>query len=802
MNMQNTYTNIVEIGSGGGGTVFRAYHVRMQKYVVLKKIHDSIQNNIDIRSELDILKNLRHSYLPTVLDFFEDNGSIYTVMDYIPGESFESMLRRGVRFPQAKVVKYAAQLGEVLTYLQEQPTPIIHGDIKPANLMLTPEDNICLIDFNISTMQNGTSYQNMGYTAGYASPEQISIVKTLQQHLSAQGNAPQATMPQMAAPQGSAVAGTVLLNPQGAAPQGSPVAGTVLLNPQGTAPQATMPQMATPQGSAVAGTVLLNPQGTAPQAAAPQMAAPQGSAVAGTVLLNPQGSAPQASMPQMAAPQATIPRTTIPQLPPMKEKLDVRSDLYSVGATLYAMLTGMAPNEDFKQIVPIEQLIPNCSEGLAHLIHRCMEYNPGRRFANAKEYAKAVAAIAKVDKRYKRMVRRQDFTVVLCILGMAGCIVLTIFGRERIIAERIGVYNGIVAQMEELQGSGDTSEFERLYEDAVSRFPKMAGAYYQKALYLYNTRQYEQMVSFIDKEVFSNSSEFSDEETGGFYFLLANGYLEQEMLSEAVGYYKTAVRYDPYDSTYYSDYAIALAKTGELEKAEKILAEAEQRGLSSDKVLLAEGEIKGRRGLTDEAADCFSKCIELTEDPYVVLRAYIMWGKLYDAETPTEELLFQKAEVLTQAAEAVSEDNRAVVLEQLAQTYIDLGDLNGSRDVYLQAIDCLNQIAELGWDTYVTHNNIGILYQRIGEYEQAQQEFTSMLEKYGEDYRTYKRLAFLEIDKQSVKENRSRDYAQFLAYYQKAKELFADSGARQDSDMEMQLLEQAYAQLKEGNWLD
>lgn len=736
MNMQNTYTNIVEIGSGGGGTVFRAYHVRMQKYVVLKKIHDSIQNNIDIRSELDILKNLRHSYLPTVLDFFEDNGSIYTVMDYIPGESFESMLRRGVRFPQAKVVKYAAQLGEVLTYLQEQPTPIIHGDIKPANLMLTPEDNICLIDFNISTMQNGTSYQNMGYTAGYASPEQVSIVKTLQQYLNAQGNAPQAAMPQMAAPQGSGVAGTVLLNPQG-------------------------------------------------------------SAVAGTVLLNPQGSTPQ-----MAAPQATIPRTTIPQLPPMKEKLDVRSDLYSVGATLYAMLTGMAPNEDFKQIVPIEQLIPNCSEGLAHLIHRCMEYNPGRRFANAKEYAKAVAAIAKVDKRYKRMVRRQDFTVVLCILGMAGCIVLTIFGRERIIAERIGVYNGIVAQMEELQGSGDTSEFERLYEDAVSRFPKMAGAYYQKALYLYNTRQYEQMISFIDEEVFSNSSEFSDEETGGFYFLLANGYLEQEMLSEAVGYYKTAVRYDPYDSTYYSDYAIALAKTGELEKAEKILAEAEQRGLSSDKVLLAEGEIKGRRGLTDEAADCFSKCIELTEDPYVVLRAYIMWGKLYDAETPTEELLFQKAEVLTQAAEAVSEDNQAVVLEQLAQTYIDLGDLNGSRDVYLQAIDCLNQIAELGWDTYVTHNNIGILYQRIGEYEQAQQEFTSMLEKYGEDYRTYKRLAFLEIDKQSVKENRSRDYAQFLAYYQKAKELFADSGARQDSDMEMQLLEQAYAQLKEGSWLD
>jgi serine/threonine-protein kinase len=66
MNLNDTYTELVEIGSGGGGTVYRAYHVRMQKYVVLKKIHNSILDKTDIRAELNILKNLRHSYVQAV----------------------------------------------------------------------------------------------------------------------------------------------------------------------------------------------------------------------------------------------------------------------------------------------------------------------------------------------------------------------------------------------------------------------------------------------------------------------------------------------------------------------------------------------------------------------------------------------------------------------------------------------------------------------------------------------------------------------------------------------------------------
>lgn len=53
-----------EIGSGGGGVVYKAYHLRLQKPVVIKLIKESVKEWIDERGEVDILKQLKHTYLP------------------------------------------------------------------------------------------------------------------------------------------------------------------------------------------------------------------------------------------------------------------------------------------------------------------------------------------------------------------------------------------------------------------------------------------------------------------------------------------------------------------------------------------------------------------------------------------------------------------------------------------------------------------------------------------------------------------------------------------------------------------
>lgn len=175
----STYELIEKIGSGGGGNVYLANHRRLGKKVVLKADKRKITARPDLlRREVDILKELSHSYIPQVYDFFIEDETVYTVMDYIEGESLDKPLKRGERFPQAQVIKWAKQLLEALCYLHspthgDPPKGYVHSDIKPANIMRTPYNDICLIDFNIALALGEENV--VGCSAGYASPEHYGL---------------------------------------------------------------------------------------------------------------------------------------------------------------------------------------------------------------------------------------------------------------------------------------------------------------------------------------------------------------------------------------------------------------------------------------------------------------------------------------------------------------------------------------------------------------------------------------------------------------------------------------------------
>ena len=74
-----------------------------------------------LRREVDMLKNLSQSYIPQVYDFVQENGVVYTVMDYIEGESLDKLLARGQKIEQAEVIRWACQLLEALSYLHQVP---------------------------------------------------------------------------------------------------------------------------------------------------------------------------------------------------------------------------------------------------------------------------------------------------------------------------------------------------------------------------------------------------------------------------------------------------------------------------------------------------------------------------------------------------------------------------------------------------------------------------------------------------------------------------------------------------------
>ena len=173
--VQNTYQIIRPIGKGGTSSVYLAYHLRLQKYVVIKQLRGANSMSGLNRTEVDILKNLHHPYLPQVYDFMEDGNNVYTVIDFVDGNDLDAYIRTKTRLPEVYLKRYLRQIAQVLDYLHSQKIPIIHSDMKPGNVIIDQEGNAILIDFNTSIGANQGNL--LGLTLAYASPEQFELAQ-------------------------------------------------------------------------------------------------------------------------------------------------------------------------------------------------------------------------------------------------------------------------------------------------------------------------------------------------------------------------------------------------------------------------------------------------------------------------------------------------------------------------------------------------------------------------------------------------------------------------------------------------
>ena len=166
------YSNICPLGEGGMGTLYSAHKDSLDVDVVIKRVKQKFKGRMDERAEANILKTLKHKYLPRIYDVIESpSGYVYTIMDMIPGENMQEYVKRHGPANQKLAYRWACQLCEVIAYLHGQIPPILHCDIKPSNIMITPAGDICVIDFNTSLVFSKGAIA-IGATPGYAAPEQ------------------------------------------------------------------------------------------------------------------------------------------------------------------------------------------------------------------------------------------------------------------------------------------------------------------------------------------------------------------------------------------------------------------------------------------------------------------------------------------------------------------------------------------------------------------------------------------------------------------------------------------------------
>src|SRR5690349_10587991 len=171
------------LGQGGMGSVYRAVDENLGLEVAVKEnLFTTEEYARQFRLEAVILANLRHPNLPRVSDHFVVAGEgQYLIMDFIDGEDLRQRMERIGVLPEDEVVQVGAAMCDALYYLHTRKPPVLHRDLKPGNVKVSPDGHIFLVDFGLAKIIQGNQATTTGaraMTPGYSPPEQYGTART------------------------------------------------------------------------------------------------------------------------------------------------------------------------------------------------------------------------------------------------------------------------------------------------------------------------------------------------------------------------------------------------------------------------------------------------------------------------------------------------------------------------------------------------------------------------------------------------------------------------------------------------
>jgi serine/threonine protein kinase len=181
--LHGRYRILGELGRGGMGAVYRAHDDNLNVEVAIKEnLVTAPEFEQQFKREATLLASLRHPNLPRVTDHFVIPGQgQYLVMDFVAGTDAKHQLETRGPLPEAEVIRWAREILDALHYLHTRHSPVIHRDIKPGNIRITPEGRAVLVDFGLAKQTDSAQHTATGaraLTPGFSPPEQYGTGRT------------------------------------------------------------------------------------------------------------------------------------------------------------------------------------------------------------------------------------------------------------------------------------------------------------------------------------------------------------------------------------------------------------------------------------------------------------------------------------------------------------------------------------------------------------------------------------------------------------------------------------------------
>lgn len=480
-----------------------------------------------------------------------------------------------------------------------------------------------------------------------------------------------------------------------------------------------------------------------------------------------------------------------------RAQTDGRTDIYSLGVTMYHLLTGKSPYEPPYQFVPVRQLVPELSRGIEYILTHCIQSEPVNRYQNVDELLQDLDHMYRFDDAWRNYKRANYVRIATIAVMLVASIGLMIGGRSIMGQEKEAAYSALLAQASALYTTDYDGAVETL-NAARKLYPERVDVDRQQTYALYRNGMWQECVDYgaatiqtYGEDVQTRLSMASAQFELGEYEAAAEGFAQDGDLS----------------ADNLRDYAVCLGRLGQIDEAERTLEKLIGKGAHPDVTQYVQGEVYFAMEDYLAAEKAFLDALEQTENSTLTRRCYISLGDLYRDcaalsrinASPIQYPATKSAQLLSTAVVQEGLRYDSVLWEMLAMAYFEAyhTDSSLSQDYLTKAADCFNRVIELGVTKGYLYSNLYTIYYELKDYSKAEGALSAYQEMFPEDYMPHALRGMMLITIENEKPQPGRNYRPALAEYETAGGMLRSS----DETTYYQQLGSLIEDLRKNGWL-
>lgn len=480
-----------------------------------------------------------------------------------------------------------------------------------------------------------------------------------------------------------------------------------------------------------------------------------------------------------------------------KAQTDARTDIYSLGVTMYHLLTGKSPYEPPYQFVSVRQLVPELSHGIEYILSKCVQSEPSDRYQTVDELVDDLDHIYRFDRAWQKYQNAKRIRVAVVAVMLVASVGLMAGGQVLMGQEKEAEYSSLLSQASELYTT-DYDGMTVLLDEARALYPDRMDADRQQTYALYLNGKWQECIDFG-----SESLQKYGEDTQ-IRLSMASAQFELGEYEEAAEGFAQGGELSVDNLR---DYAVCLGRLGQIDQAEQILNELIGQGAHPDVTQYVQGEVYFAQEDYLDAETAFLDALEQSETSALTRRCYVSLGDLYRDcaalmrvnASPIEYPATKSAELLSSAVVQEGLRYDSVLWEMLALAYFEAYHTDASvpQNYLTKAAECFNRVIELGVTKEYLYSNLYTIYYELRAYDKAEQALTAYEQMFPEDYMPHALRGMMLITIENEKPQSSRNYRPALAEYETAGSMIRSS----DETTYYQQLGSLIEDLKRNGWL-